>query len=619
MTKPQVKKFDAEVGKVLHLMIHSLYTNKDIFLRELISNASDACDKLRYKAIANPEFLDGDDFKISVKIDKPNNAIIIQDNGIGMNMEDMVQNLGTIASSGTQKFLESLGKDDKKNTQLIGQFGVGFYSSFIVADEVTVHSTKAGEKKTFVWSSKGDGEYTISKSDEDLSRGTRITLKIKPSEVQFLERYKLHHIIHTYSDHIAFPIALIDDEDKEEIVNKAVAIWVRPQSEVSKDEYSEFYHHIAHSPGEPWMTLHNKVEGNIEYTNLLYIPDNKPFDLFHPDRKARVKLYVKRVFITDDGINLIPPYLRFLRGVVDSEDLPLNISRETLQNNSVIEKIRKSIVKRVISSLKKKYDSEPIEYKKFWDNFGEVIKEGLCEHTFEDKEQLLDVCIFHSINNEDGLISLDTYITNMVESQDEIFYLTGENIESLRKNPQLEGFRKRGIDVILLPDHVDNFWVNVVNQYKNKTLKAVTADINLDKIKKIEQESSNDSDDSAVDQLKLIEYIKTVLGDKIKDVRVSTKLVESPACLALPDGSMNIRLEKMLIEQKQLNKKSAKILEINPNHPIFQRVSRELESGNNNSINDDLIYIIFNQACLIEGEDIDNPAEFAIKLNRLLS
>ena len=621
----QVKKFDAEVGKVLNLMINSIYTNKDIFLRELISNASDACDKLRYQSINNPKLVGEDpDFLITVQVDKAKKTITVSDNGIGMSREDLINNLGTIAGSGTQKFLEQFTSNKKADLQLIGQFGVGFYSAFMVAKHIEVITKRAGDQDTYLWSSDGKGEYYIEKCNEDYLRGTKIILKIKESEEEFLEPYRIRHIIHTYSDHVEFPIELIDDEGKKEVINKASAIWMRNASEITEKEYEEFFNHVSHFPGKPWMTLHNKVEGVVEFTSLLFIPDSKPFDLFHPDRKTRVKLYIKRVFISEEGNDLIPSYLRFLRGVVDSEDLPLNISRETLQHNKIVQKIRRSIVKKVLGSLKTKAEKESEEYAKFWNNFSEVIKEGLCESTLEEKELLLEICKFHSTHSQDNFVSLDEYLSRIVDGQKEIYFLNGDNLASLRNHPQLEGFKKRRIEVLLLTDHVDNFWTNVIHKYKDKELKPISSkDINLNEIKAVEaknnlkEKKSEKSTDKKYN--KLIQFIKDVLKDKVKDVIISSKLVKSPACISIAEGGMNLRMEKFLIEQRQLNSKSGRILEINPDHPILKKINNSI-SGNAEELelNRDLIDVIYTQACLIEGAAIENPSEFASKLNSLL-
>jgi len=412
--------FGAEISKLLHLMIHSLYTNKDIFLRELVSNASDACDKLRYESVTHPALLAGDnDLKITLSSDKDARIITITDNGIGMNRDDLIANLGTIARSGTQEFIKTLAKSEKQEAessdfQLIGQFGVGFYSGFIIADKIRVVSLKAGETQGYAWESEGTGEFTIEEV-AGARRGTQIILHVKEGEEEYLDKFRLRHIVQTYSDHISFPIEFTGEDGSNEVLNRASALWMRPKSEITEEQYKEFYHHVSHSPDTPWMTIHNKVEGKVEYTNLLFIPSVQPFDLFHPDRKRRVKLYVKRVFITDEGTDIVPQYLRFLRGVVDSEDLPLNISREVLQQNPVLDKIRESLVKRLLSDLSRKVEKEPENYETFWKNFGAVLKEGLCEHS-SPKENILEVCRFYSTATE-KTCGLEDYISRMKPGQ----------------------------------------------------------------------------------------------------------------------------------------------------------------------------------------------------------
>lgn len=613
----EVRKFDAEIGKVLQLMINSIYTNKDIFLRELISNASDACDKLRYESLHNAKLQNEETPKIQIIVDAKEGTVTIKDNGIGMNHDDLINNLGVIASSGTQKFLESLATT-KENVNLIGQFGVGFYSAFMVADNVTVLSRKAGEKKAYKWFSDGKGEYTIEDYKEEIETGTSISIKLKSEDVEYLDKFRLRHIISTYSDHISFPIEFTDEEGKSEVVNTASAVWMRPKSEISEEQYTEFYHHIAHAPDSPWMKLHTKAEGNIEYTSLLYIPSSKPFDLFHPDRKCRVKLYVKRIFITEEA-KIIPAYLRFMRGVIDSEDLPLNISRETLQHNVVVDKIRKSIVKKILSELKTRAQDDSKDYQKFWDNFGEVMKEGLCESALEEKEQLLEVCRFHSTKSGDDLISIDDYIARMVEGQEQIFFITGDNLKALSHHPQLEGFIKRDIEVLLLSDHVDDFWVNVINRYKNKEMRSVNAsDIDLDTIKKLEEAPKNDNE-AKVDDKELVTYIKKVLDNRVREVRVSHKLVESPSCLAVPLGGMSARMERYLIDQKQLKSSTAKVLEINPKHPILVKIAGDLSANKEGAETEDLANLIFDQACILEGEPVNDPNAFMRRINNFIA
>jgi molecular chaperone HtpG len=615
----EVKKFDAEVSKILHLVIHSLYTNKEIFMRELISNASDACDKLRYLSQTSPALL-GDDpeFKITVKIEKDKHNIIIRDNGIGMSRDDLIENLGTIARSGTQNFAEALSGSAKKDSMLIGQFGVGFYSSFMVADYVTVTSKKAGEDKTYVWHSDGLGEYQISDTDRDFTRGTEIIVHMKENEDSYLDHFKLKHIVKSYSDHIAVPIYFIDENGDNEVkLNSASALWTRSKSEVSPEQYQEFYKSISYSLDEPWLTMHNRNEGAVEFTNLLFIPNNKTFDLFHPDRKRRVKLYIKRVFISDENIDIIPQYLRFLRGVVDSEDLPLNISRETLQNNSTIEKIRNAITKRTLSELKKKKDESLETYVTFWDNFGSALKEGLCE-AVADHEKLLEVCIFKSaLNNK--MTSLDDYIEKH-PNQKVIYYLSGEDADKMLKHPEIEGFLSKNIDVLLFTDTVDDFWVNVNGNYKGYEIKSVTrSDIDLENISNNSQDKKEEPKAQTEEEYKeLIAYFKEVLGDLVKDIKISKKLSSSMASLASAEGDIDIRMERFLIEQKQIAKSSAKILELNPKHLLIQKLNSDVKNGIKSEDNEKLAQLIFDQSCIIQGEPVYDAAAFAKRIDHLL-
>jgi molecular chaperone HtpG len=607
--------FSAEISKILQLMIHSLYTNRDIFLRELISNASDACDKLRYEGITNPELIKGNSsFNILIIVNKDKKTVTVTDNGIGMSREDLITHLGTIAKSGTQEFLSKLTGDGKKDMPLIGQFGVGFYSSFMVADKVTVVSTKAGSDESWQWESEGSGDFTIAPAEKS-PRGTSITLHMKDDQDEYLDTFKLRHIITTYSDHISFPISISDGTGEPQAVNTASALWMRPKNEISPEQYKEFYHHVAHAPDEPWLTLHYKAEGKIEYTGMLFIPSVKPFDLFHPDRKRRVKLYVRRVFITEENVDLVPQYMRFLRGVIDSEDLPLNISRETLQRNPQLTKIKESVVKRTLTELKKKGEADEESYKTFWNNFGAVLKEGLCEAA-SPREPLLEVCRFYSTAGEDTT-SLDAYISRMKEGQQNIFYLTGDRVESLRSSPQLEGFAQKGIEVLLLADHVDDFWTNVVYEYKGKQLKSVTrADIDLNAIageQKAEEKSESKTEkEPQVEEL--CQRIKSILGNHIKDVRATNKLTNSAVCLAVEEGAMDFRLERFLVEQKQLNAASAKILEINPNHAIIRSLNSKLTDPSAAQSIEDVAWLLFDQARIVEGEDIADPAAFTRRL-----
>ncbi len=613
----EIKKFDAEVGKVLHLMIHSLYTNKEIFIRELVSNSSDACDKLRYLAQTNPELVKDDaNYKITIKIDKDSRKITIRDNGIGMNREDLIENLGTIAKSGTGKFLEHLSGDVKKDNMLIGQFGVGFYSAFMVSDNITVISQKAGEDKSYIWTSNGLSDYSISENDSDFTRGTEVILHIKESEDTYLDHFRLKHIIKTYSDHIIIPIYFGNNNESEIQVNSGSALWTKPKSEITKEQYKDFYKSVSFQVDDPWMTIHNKNEGTTEFTNLLFIPSTKTFDLFHPDRKRRVKLYIKRVFIADENIDIIPSYLRFLRGVVDSEDLPLNISRESLQHNSTLEKIKNAITKKILSELGRKKDEARDDYIIFWSHFGAALKEGLCEHN-SNHEKLLETCLFRSAMH-DKMISLDEYIANFKEGQNTIYYLSGDDPAKLISSPQIEGFLSKNIDVLLFNDNVDDFWVNVINEYKSYSIKSATrSDIDLDKSEKNDENNKLDNqENNKFDDL--INYFKTILGASVKDVRISKKLTSSPVCLAVGDGDMDIRMERFLIEQKQIISSSAKILEININHPIIEKINDNVRKCENFDMNESLIKLMFDQACIIENEPVIDATAFAKRLNEII-
>ncbi|MFN8930121.1 MAG: molecular chaperone HtpG [Alphaproteobacteria bacterium] len=607
--------FAAETSRVLHLMIHALYTNRDIFLRELISNASDACDKLRYEAAQKEGLMAGDSaLEIRLTFDEKAETITIEDTGIGMNRAELIANLGTIARSGTREFFEQLTGDKAKDSSLIGQFGVGFYSCFMVADRVAVETRKAGEHESWRWESDGQGSFTIAQA-QDRPRGTRITLHLKNDAKDYLDKHKLSHIVRSYSDHVGFPISLTDSEGHVTKANEGSAIWTRAKSDISEAQYQEFYRQVAHTPEVPWAVMHNKAEGAVEYTSLLFIPGMKPFDLFHPERRRRVKLYVRRVFITEEGIDLVPSYLRFLRGVIDSADLPLNISRETLQKNALLTKIRESVTSRVLTELKKRAEKDPADYQKFWENFGPALKEGLCEST-EPRDKILDACRFYS-THDDGLTSLAAYKERMKPGQEAIYYLTGDSLAALQKSPQIEGFRKRGVEVLLLTDHVDDFWTNVTLQYGNMPLRSVIrAGEDLAKFPPPEGESAPEQSAPGDTIEKLITTMKTLYGDEIREVRVTHKLDHSPVCLAVAEGGMDMRMERFLVEHRQLPKKMPKILEVNPAHPLIKKLAANPAPDAPEF--QDALWLLLDEARIAEGEPIGDMSAFLRRLNAAL-
>ncbi|MFT6219650.1 MAG: molecular chaperone HtpG [Myxococcota bacterium] len=616
-------EFDVEVGKILNLMIGSLYTNKDVALRELISNAADACDKLRYLSVQDSTILQDEELKITIEVDKKNNQLIITDNGLGMNRDDLKNNLGTIAKSGTENFIKSLSGDSKKDVQLIGQFGVGFYSAFMIADEVEVISKKYDADKAYSWKSKGDGGFSIADSEEK-NRGTKIILSLKEGEKEFLDRFHIKHIVQTYSDHIDVKIEFKPEVGNVEALNSASALWTKQASEITPEQYNNFFKSSSHLAGEPFMILHNKAEGVVEYTNLLFVPSSKPFDLFHPDRKGRVKLYVKKVFISED-LDLVPAWMRFLRGLVDSQDLPLNISRETLQHNPILAKIKNSLIRKVLSDLKKKAINSEEEYVKFWNNFGAVLKEGLCEsHEFKDK--ILEISRFYSSKSPDKLISLAEYFDRTKVGQDKIYYVTGESVEKIKASPSLEAFAAQDVEVLFLIDPVDDFWVTNTHAYKEKEFQSTNrSDIDLQNIGK---EKKDDDEDETKDDIKdvtnselggLVAKIKEVLSENVKDVKISKKLDSSPVCLSVDSASMDIRMERYLVEQKQLASGSAKILEINPNHKIIKSLNEKLADSANDLQISDSIRTLFDQACIIEGEPVLDIKDFSRRINSLMA
>jgi molecular chaperone HtpG len=613
--------FQAEVAKLLDLVVHSLYSNTEIFLRELISNASDACDKLRYAAIADPKLLEdgGSTFEIHLGIDKIAKTITVSDNGIGMNRDELVANLGTIAKSGTAEFLKALSGDKTKDVSLIGQFGVGFYSSFMVADKVEVFSRKAGDSKGWHWTSEGAGTFTVGEAD-GVARGAKIVLHLKTDAEDFLDPFRIKRIVKTYSDHIAVPVILDavegDKDPKAETVNAASALWIRPKSEITADQYKEFYHHVGHGFDDPWHTLHFKAEGAIEYTALLFVPSSKPFDLFNPDRKSSVKLYVNRVFISDQLEGLMPRYLRFVRGIVDSSDLPLNVSREILQDNPLLRKIQSGIVKRLLKDLKERAE-KPEEYAKFWNEFGAVLKEGLYED-FERRDELLELARFKT-SAADDWVTLKDYVGRMKEGQDAIYYITGDDARTLKNSPQLEGFAARGVEVLLLTDPIDEFWTGGGLAYDKKQFKAVTqSGEDLAKIKgdKPEEEKNDEEKGTAAEQAvkDVVEKLKKTLGDAVADVRSTDRLTGSPVVMASDTGGMSLHLARMLKQHGEAAGAGIKkILEINPKHALIKRLMTL--SG---APFDDAAFLLLDQARIVEGEPVADPAGFAKRLSAML-
>jgi molecular chaperone HtpG len=611
----ETRSFQAEVSRLLEIVAHSLYSEKEIFLRELISNASDACDRLRYAALTEPALAEGDtDYRVVLTPDKPARTLTIADNGIGMNRDELIENLGTIARSGTAAFMSQLSGDSRKDMSLIGQFGVGFYSAFMVAEKVEVLARKAGDSEGWRWISDGKGEFTIEAWPE-AARGAAIIVHVREGEDEYLDSARLRRIVHTYSDHIGLPI-LLKDGGKEETINTASALWTRSRSEITPEQYKEFYHHVGHSFDDPWLILHNKAEGVLEYTNLLFVPSTKPFDLFDPDRKSRVKLYVRRVFITDEGTELLPAYLRFLRGVVDSEDLPLNISREMLQSNPMVARIRQQLTRRVLTELGKKATETPGEYATFWDNFGAVLKEGL----YEDREQrdtLLELARFHS-TARDGFVSLDVYVEKMRPGQDAIYTITGDNLEVIKRSPQLEGFRARGVEVLLLTDPIDEFWMPAIGTHKEKPFKSATrGGLDLEKIAASEEQPREQPAPPAK-LASLIAIFKLALGDAVKDVRSSDRLTDSAVCLVADEGDMDMHFERLLKQHRQLDTEAKRILELNPRHKLIERLAASVgDSGASDQIGE-FAWLLLDQARIVEGELLPDPPAFARRLAVLL-
>ena len=607
--------FQAEVGRLLDIVAHSLYSDRSVFLRELVSNASDACDKLRYLAITRPELAAEDaQFRVVITPDAAAKTLTIADNGIGMNREELVANLGTIARSGTAAFLKEATGDTSKDISLIGQFGVGFYAAFMVAERVEVFSRRAGETQGWRWVSDGKGEFAVAAA-EDVARGTRIVLHLREDAGEFLEPLRLKSIIARYSDHVSLPI-LLKAEGKEEKLNEAAALWMRPKSEITERQYAEFYRHVSHGFDEPRLTIHWRAEGKIDYTALLFVPRSRPLDLFNPDRKHRVKLYVRRVFITDDCADILPGYLRFLQGIVDSEDLPLSISREMLQHNPLLAKIRAALVKRSLSELAKLAEKEPESYADFWKDFGPVLKEGLYEDQ-EQRETLLKLARFRSTHGE-GLVSLADYVGRMKPGQEAIYYLSGESVEAAARSPQLEGFAARGVEVLLLADPVDEFWIPNVGAYDAKPFKSATrGGAELDKIE-LSEEKKQAQEPQPAGTDALIAMLRLALQDAVKDVRASSRLDTSAVCLVADEGDMDIHLERLLKQHRQLDSASKRVLEVNPRHPLIAGLAKRLSQNGSADEVTEAAWLLLDQARIVQGEPVADPVAFARRLDATL-
>jgi molecular chaperone HtpG len=612
-TAPVSQPFQAEVSELLHLMVHSVYSETDIFLRELISNASDACDKLRYEAISKPELIgEGDAPKIRIIPDKKAGTLTIADTGIGMERQELIDNLGTIARSGTRAFVAKLA-EVKDGAGLIGQFGVGFYSAFMVADRIVVTSRHAGASEVWTWSSSGGAGFEVAPAGEEdarrVARGTEIVLHLKEDAKKYLETYEIERIVGAYSDNIQFPIELVPEEDEPRQINSASALWQRSKSELTPEDYAKAYKSIANAFDEPAMTLHYRAEGRYSYAVLLFAPSTKPFDLFEPTRKGRVKLYVRRVFITDDA-DLLPAYLRFIRGVIDSEDLPLNISREMLQNNPQLVQIRKAVTGRVISELEALAEKEPDNFSKIWDAFGAVIKEGIYED-FERREKLLALSRFSSTAGDKR--TLKQYLADFKPNQTEIYFLAGDSIERLKSNPRLEAAAARGIEVLLLTDPVDAFWTSARLEFEGKPLKSLSqGDLNFDLIPPLEE--NKDKAEPAADEAATIAIIKASLGERVTDVKASTRLTTSASCLVAGSHGPDRELERLLSQQNR-GMRTKPILEINLRHPLVSAIANK---GGDKAIADDLSLLLLEQAQILDGELPEDPAAFAARLNRLV-
>ena len=625
-TNQETRGFQSEVKQLLQLMIHSLYSNKEIFLRELISNASDAADKLRFKALSNPALYEGDgELRVRVSLDADKGSLTISDNGIGMTREQVIEHLGTIAKSGTKEFLTALGQDQAKDSQLIGQFGVGFYSAFIVADKVTVKTRASGEAtdKGVLWESAGEGEYSVA-DIEKKSRGTDVILHLREDEKEFLNEWRLREIIGKYSDHIGLPVEMLtkeyDDEGKEigekwEKINKSDALWTRSKNDISDEEYNEFYKHLSHDFADPLLWAHNKVEGNQEYTSLLYVPSKAPWDLFNREHKHGLKLYVQRVFIMDDAEQFMPNYLRFMRGLIDSNDLPLNVSREILQDNKTTAALRKALTKRSLQMLEKLAKEDAEKYQQFWKEFGLVLKEGPAED-FGNKEAIAKLLRFASTHNDSSeqTVSLEDYVARMKEGQKAIYYITADSYVAAKNSPHLELFNKKGIEVLLLSDRIDEWMLSYLTEFDGKALQTITkADLDLGDLADKEENEAQKEQDKAFDSF--IERVKNLLGERVKEVRLTHRLTDTPAVVSTGNDQMTTQMAKLFAAAGQPVPEVKYTFELNPEHHLVKKVADIADEAEFA----DWVELLLEQAMLAERGSLENPAVFIKRINKLLS
>ena len=613
--------FEADTGKILDIVIHSLYSNKDIFLRELVSNSSDAIDKLRYLALSDKALSDLDDgYEITLTINADKKQLIISDNGIGMDEGELRASLGTIARSGTKSFLDALGQADTKdgegdNLSLIGQFGVGFYSAFMVADKVEVLTRKAGTDAAFLWSSDGRTGYDIEQSEKP-SHGTIITLNMKDEAAdEFLEEMRLGHIIKTYADHISYPVSFVEGEESRRL-NSASALWTRPKSDISQEDYDAFFADMGAGYGTPILTLHNVTEGAVNFTNLLCVPQMRPYDLFDPARKPKVKLYINRVFITDDTDALIPGWLRFVRGVVDTQDIDLNVSRELLQHNQTLNKIGKAVVRRILNELTKLHDKDKARYDEFWEQFGIVLKEGMYEDA-DNRDKILKISRFRS-SKSDELISLSDYIERMADGQEEIYTLSADSVAQAEMSPHLEGFKAKDIEVIYLTDPVDEFWMPLIGDYEEKAFASITkGGVDLDKFKSQKEEKGEEGETASIDAL--IAAMKEKLGASVADIRISKTLTDSPACLVADENGMDLQMQRLMRQHDPNFKEPPRILELNPQHDLVKSLNQLASDGKSDDLVDDASHLLFEQSLILEGKAPENLGAFSARMTRLMT